>query len=140
MASPSSLIDGDDGLPATEVGVWASEKHTYLSRYLDASRAARAQYLGQGKAGAAFVDLICGPGRARVRDTGKWIDGSAVAAWKISCDGKAPFTKVLVADLDEERRTACVERLRRLGAPVEELPGSAVEAAQAAVGAVNPYG
>lgn len=29
------LIDGDDGLPADEVGVWAKEKHTYLKRYLD---------------------------------------------------------------------------------------------------------
>lgn len=24
------LIDGDDGLPAEDVGVWAKEKHQYL--------------------------------------------------------------------------------------------------------------
>ncbi|MBX3498916.1 MAG: three-Cys-motif partner protein TcmP [Alphaproteobacteria bacterium] len=140
MSTGSGLIDGDDGLPASEVGAWASQKHTYLNRYLDASRAARSKYLGAGKAGATFLDLFCGPGRGRVRETGKWIDGSAVAAWKMSLEGKAPFTKVLVADLDEDRRDACVERLRRLNAPVEELRGSAVEAAQTAARLLNPYG
>jgi len=32
------LIDGDDGLPAEEVGIWAKEKHDYLCRYIDISR------------------------------------------------------------------------------------------------------
>ena len=36
------LIDGDDGLPAEEVGVWAKEKHDYLCRYIDISRSTRA--------------------------------------------------------------------------------------------------
>jgi hypothetical protein len=35
------LIDGDDGLPAEEVGVWAKEKHDYLCRYIDISRSCK---------------------------------------------------------------------------------------------------
>lgn len=46
-----SQIDGDDGLPADEVGVWVKEKHTYLKRYLDISRATRKKYIGDRKAG-----------------------------------------------------------------------------------------
>jgi hypothetical protein len=38
------LIDGDDGLPADEVGIWAKEKHSYLRRYLDISRATRKKW------------------------------------------------------------------------------------------------
>ena len=67
------LIDGDDGLPAEEVGVWAKEKHDYLCRYIDISRSTRAKYLGPGKAGATYIDLFCGPGRCKVRDSGEWI-------------------------------------------------------------------
>lgn len=77
------LTDGDDGLPAEEVGVWAKEKHNYLCRYIDISRSTRAKYLGPGKAGATYVDLFCGPGRCKVRDSNEWIDGGVVAAWKI---------------------------------------------------------
>ena len=140
MASQALLIQGDDGLPAEEVGAWAVEKHNYLARYLDISRAARQKFLGPRKAGATFIDLFCATGRARIRETGHWIDGSAMAAWKIGLKGSAPFSQILVADIDEERRKACVERLRRAGAPVRELAGSAVEAAQMAVTTVNPYG
>lgn len=135
------LINADDGLPAEDdVGIWAKEKHEYLRRYLDISRGARNKWLGPQKAGATFIDLFCGPGRARVKDTGEWIDGSAIAAWKISKEGGAPFSDVYVADIDDERRSATVQRLRQLGAPARELMGSAVDAAAVVAKAVNPYG
>lgn len=133
-------IDGDDGLPAEEVGVWAKEKHDYLCRYIDISRGARAKYLGNGKAGATYIDPFCGPGRCQVRDTGEWIDGGVVAAWKKSRDGGAPFTQVYIGDLDAQRRQAAAERLRQLGAPVVEIDGAAVESVQQIVARLNPYG
>jgi len=83
MAYTAPLIQGDDGLPAEEVGAWAVQKHTYLARYLNISRGARQKFLGPGKAGATFIDLFCGTGRARIRETGQWIDGSAIASCKI---------------------------------------------------------
>jgi three-Cys-motif partner protein len=140
MAPAASLIRGDDGLSAEEVGAWTVEKHNYLRRYVDISRGARQKFLGARKAGATFIDLFCGTGRARVRETGQWIDGSAIAAWKIGQAGGAPFSEILVADIDQARRTACVERLRRTGAPVRELNGSAIEAAKEAITTINEFG
>lgn len=140
MKSARRLIEGDDGLPAEEVGVWTREKHKFLKRYLDISRAARKKFLGDGNAGATYIDLFCSAGRARIRETGAWIDGSAVSAWKISQEGRAPFSEILVADIDQTRRKACVERLRRAGAPVRELNGSAIEAAKETIASVDEYG
>lgn len=134
------LIDGDDGLPAEEVGVWAKEKHDYLCRYIDISRGTRAKYLGPGKAGATYIDLFCGPGRCKVRGTDEWIDGGAVAAWKKSQEGSAPFTQVFIGDLDTQRREAAVTRLRQLGAPVEEINGAAASAVQQVIARLNAYG
>jgi three-Cys-motif partner protein len=135
-----SLIDGDDGLPTEEVGIWAKEKHDRLRRYLDISRGTRKKWLGPGKAGTTFIDLFCGPGRARVKETGEWIEGSAVAAWNISQKGGAPFSDIYVADINNDRRAATVERLTRLRAPVRELAGSAVDAAAELARTINPYG
>lgn len=134
------LIDGDDGLPAEDVGIWAKEKHDYLCRYIDISRAVRLQFNRPTNAGATYIDPFCGPGRCRVRDTGEWIDGGVVAAWKKSRDGGAPFTQVYVGDLDTQRREAAATRLRQLGAPVIEIDGAAVQAVQEIVARLNPYG
>lgn len=137
------LIEGDDGMPAEEVGSWAKEKHDYLCRYIDISRAARAKYLakyiGDLKGGATFIDLFCGPGRCQVRETGEWIDGGVVAAWKKSCECGAPFTQIYIADLNVQRRQAAGERLRQLNAPVIEIDGAAAQAVKEVVSLVNPH-
>ena len=124
------MLIADDGLPADEVGNWVKEKHTYLLRYIDISRAARKKYLGNGKAGAAYFDLFCGCGRSQVRDTDEFVDGSAIAAWKKSVENGAPFSAVYVSDINQESLVSCVERLQRLNAPVSYYHGDAVEAAQ----------
>ena len=134
-----SQIIGDDGLPADEVGVWAKEKHTYLKRYLDISRATRSKYIGDRKGGAVYFDLFCGTGRSRIRGTDEWIDGGAVAAWKTSCDGNAPFTDVYISDHDEEKLNACAARLRNAGAPVHPIHATALDAVHAMVSAVSGY-
>ncbi len=136
----AKLVAGDDGLPAEEVGPWAKEKHRYLLRYVDICRATRAKYISSGRAGATYIDLFCGPGRAVVEGRGEWIDGSCVAAWKQSLASKTPFSTVYIADADEKRLGAAAERLRRVGAPVEVLNGSAIEAAHAVARCVNRAG
>lgn len=140
MASTSKLIVGDDGLPAEEVHIWAIEKHNYLRRYIGTSRSARKKFLGPGGGGAAFIDLFCSTGRCRIIETGEWIDGSAVAAWKMAQEGKASFSNILIADIDKKRRDICAERLKKLGAPVNPLHGAAIDAAKEAVAIVNRYG
>ncbi|MEN5103815.1 three-Cys-motif partner protein TcmP [Brucella anthropi] len=135
------LVAGDDGLPAEEVGAWAKEKQDYLCRYIDISRGVRTKYLPPlGKGGATFIDLFCGPGRSVIRETGEWIDGSPVAAWKKSVEGGAPFSKVIIADLDAERLDAATKRLQALGAPVIALHGPATTTAFQAFQRSTVYG
>lgn len=134
------IIEVDDGLPAEEVGPWAKEKHEYLCRYIDISRAVRQKWLGDKNAGATFIDLFCGPGRCQIRGTKEWIDGGVIAAWKKSVEGGAPFSQIYIADLDEVRRKAAVSRLKNLEAPVIELEGAAVDAVKEIFRLLNPYG
>jgi three-Cys-motif partner protein len=51
-----------------------------------------------------------------------------------------PFTAVYVADSDPVRRAACIERLERLRAPVVEIQGDALAAAQTVVARLDQGG
>jgi three-Cys-motif partner protein len=133
------LINGDDGLPADEVGAWAKEKHSYLKRYLDISRGTRKKYIGDRKGGAVYFDLFCGTGRSRIRGTNEWIDGGVVGAWKTSLEGGAPFTDIYISDNDEIKLNACAERLRKLNAPVHPIHACAADAVDKMVSAVSGY-
>lgn len=135
-----NLINGDDSLPAEEVGAWAKEKHNLLRRYIDISRAVRRRWLGPTNAGASYIDLFCGPGRARVRKTGEWIDGSCVAAWKKSVEGGAPFSIIYIADTDAEKLEYATERLRRLKAPVIPIHGRAADTVKQIAARLHPHG
>lgn len=125
-------------MPAEEVGAWAKEKHQLLLRYIDISRAVRRRWVGPTNAGATYIDLFCGPGRAKVRKTGEWIDGSCVAAWKKSVEGGAPFSTVYVADADAEKLEYATERLRRLKAPVVPIQGKAVDTSKQIAAHLHP--
>ena len=124
------LVRGDDGLPVEEVGRWAITKHASLCGYVDISRGVRSKWIGPTKGGATYIDLFCGAGRARVRKTGTFIDGSCVAAWKESRRSGSPFSQVFIADSDDERRAYAADRLRKAGAPVIEIKGDAATAAK----------
>jgi three-Cys-motif partner protein len=134
------LVEGDDGLPVEEVGVWAKDKHQSLSRYVDISRGVRSKWLDPGKPGATYIDLFCGPGRAKVRRTGEFVDGSCVAAWNASLNGGTPFSEVIIADADDERRDLAAQRLRRLKAPVIEVGGDAANSIHAVMSRLKPQG
>jgi len=125
------LVAGDDGLPAEVVGVWAKEKVDLLCKYVQISSATRKKYLPPpaSKGGAAYIDLFCGPGRSFIKDTKEWIEAGPVAAWNRSVASNAPFTRMIIADADEERLRVCETRLQRLGAPVVAKHGLAKETA-----------
>ena len=136
-----NLIKGDDGhLANDDIGEWAKEKHMHLLRYLEISQAARKQFIGEHQGGAAYFDLFCATGKSRIKTTGEWIDGSAIAAWKASVQSKAPFSGVYISDVDEESLAACTARLKTLGAPVFPSHASATVAAKKMASAVNPCG
>jgi three-Cys-motif partner protein len=135
------LVEADDGLVAEkDVGGWVKKKHQNLIAYLDLQARPRKGFLGAGKRGATYIDLFCGPGRARIKDTTEFVDGSAVVAWKASLNQQAPFSSIFIADKDPHRRAACGSRLRRLGAPVAEIEGDAETAAKAIAALLDPYG
>jgi|TARA_A100001391_G_scaffold51157_1_gene31205 three-Cys-motif partner protein len=134
------LVEGDDGSRVEVVGSWAKEKHELLCRYIDVSRMVRSKWSGPGKAGSTYIDLFSGPGRAKVRKTGEFIDGSCVAAWRKSVEGGSPFTAMFVADNDSERLNLATERLRALGAPVVPILGAAVDTVKVIKHRLNPYG
>lgn len=134
------LVLGDDGLLVEEVGTWAKEKHDLLRKYVGISHGVRTKFLGHRKGGATYIDLFSGPGRARVRKTGEFIDGSCLAAWKESVRVGSPFSRVIVADSDEERLSLAEARLRSAGAPVTVVQGRAENTALHIVEGVNPYG
>lgn len=136
----SKLLDGDDGLPAEDIGQWAKEKHRLLCAYVDICRATRRKFLPPNKGGSTYIDLFCGTGRARIRETGEWVDGSAVAAWKASVRSGTPFTRVIIADADPIRLDASRARLERLDAPVVAICGTAQETAFKARQKAAPYG
>lgn len=136
----SEMIPGDDGLSAVEVGAWIKQKHDLLRYYIDISRATRKMFLTGKSKSATLIDLFCGPGRAWVKENREWTDGSTIAAWKISKQGGAPFSKIYFADIDHHRRQANSERLTRLNAPLREIPGSAVEAAAWLAENIEPHG
>ncbi len=118
------LVNGDDGLPVEDVGPWAKSKHDYLCRYIDMSRATRKKFIGPKNAGAVYIDPFCGTGRVLIRG-GEHAEGSCVAAWNASVRGGAPFSKILIADLDEERLGYAEKRLKQLNAPVVAFHGAA---------------
>jgi three-Cys-motif partner protein len=92
------------------VGDWAEgRKHHILRQFIDATRDVRKKYLPEhgGTGGAAYIDLFAGPGRARVRETGMYVDGSPLIAMNYR---RSPFTKLIFCDLDEANVDALQKR------------------------------
>jgi hypothetical protein len=102
---------GDDGLLVENVGPWVKDKHGYVSRFAHASGAARRKYRN-----SAFIELFSGPGRARIRNNGEYVDGSAITAFKAGLGSCKAFSSIEVSDLRDDLVDAARQRLLRLGA------------------------
>lgn len=116
-----SVPDPDDGLPLACVGLWAEEKHARVRKYVDISRATRRKYLTGS--GATFIELFCGPGRARIRDTTRIVDGSTIVAAKEAQATKTMFTELHIADANASFVDAAKQRLARLGVQARTYVG-----------------
>jgi three-Cys-motif partner protein len=97
-------VDPADGLPVSEVGEWAQEKHALLHRYVDITKAARRKFTDVSRApnrrgGAAYIEVFSGPGRARTKETGTLIDGSPLVAFKCAVKGGVPFSEIHLGDI-----------------------------------------
>lgn len=121
--------DPADKLPAIEAHDWAELKHDYLRRYLHISFAARRKFLGAGGT-ATYTELFAGPGRLFNKETGAFIDGSPLVAYKESIRTKTGFTTVHIADEQTVFCNATAQRLSKLGANVKTHPLKAEAAAK----------
>lgn len=138
MAQRSEHYSLDEqGLLVESVGPWAVDKLKIVTDYIQASSAARRRYLGSG---AAYIDVFCGPGRSKIRTTGKTIDGSPVAAFKKAGASLAPFTVMHISDADPELLSSGETRLIKLKAPVRVTPGPASSAMPKIVQQLNVLG
>jgi three-Cys-motif partner protein len=135
---PERYEQGDDGLIVEKVGRWAEQKIKIVTDYVFAAGGARKNYRGP----KPYIELFCGPGRSAIRDTmpKRYIDGSAVAAFKRSLESPAPFTSIYISDADDELLGAATKRLTELGAPVHPVRGPASEAVSKIVQRLDPYG
>jgi three-Cys-motif partner protein len=130
---PESLIER--GKHGRGVGTWVpSEKHRYLCRYLNATREAQKRFKNR-----VLIDPFCGPGRIQVQGETITRDGGSVIAYRQSMLSGAPFTAVLVGDIDAERADANEARLKARGAPVERFVGPAAVTVDSMIKAV-PFG
>lgn len=114
---------GEDGRLQEVVGPWAREKHAVVEKYVGYTRGVRRTWIQRGPAGATYVDLFSGPGRARIRGTEIVLDGSPLVAWNKR--GYGDFTNIYVADASAELVQHCKERLELAGAPVDCFVGEA---------------
>jgi three-Cys-motif partner protein len=135
----------DDSLPIVEVGEWALEKHKRLKKYVDITRAPRRKYTVPtptlpNVAGAAYIDLFSGSGRARIRETGAIIDGSPLVAFKAAQASGVPYSEIHIGDLNSDYAHAAEKRITAAGGIAHSYVGTAENTAKAIVAKLNPKG
>lgn len=128
--------DPHDGMRRAIVGDWAPEKHVRLRKYVDITRAVRRKFEGN----ATYIDLYCGPGRARLRQTGEIVEGSALVA-ALEAQRQTPYREVIIGDLDGINVDACEKRLREAKIDsVRPYVGTAADVAAQILPTLNPTG
>jgi three-Cys-motif partner protein len=92
----------DDGLLMRETGAWAAVKLDYLDRYIDVFETS----MREKWPARYYVDLLAGPGKNVVRDSGTILLGSPLLALTTTY----PFTGYFFADLSDENTKALQQR------------------------------
>ncbi len=129
-------LDPDDKLRRAIIGSWAPEKHLRLRKYVDITRAVRGKFGGN----ATYIDLYCGPGRARIRESGEVVDGSAIVA-AMEARKRNPYKEIVIGDLDPINVEACQARLAQIeGTSVRAYAGTAEEVAEQVLPTLHPTG
>jgi len=141
MSKKPIKLDPADGLIVGEVGVWATEKHDRLRKYIQASHGARAKFLPPiGTGGSSYIELYSGAGRSLITGTNQIIDGSAVVAFKAGRTSGHPFSEMHLSDLEAQNSTALAQRIKALGGAATSYVGDANIIVDKVMNAINPYG
>jgi len=92
----------DDGLPVREAGAWALEKLDYLSRYVSVFETSmRDKWQVRN-----YVDLLAGPGKNQIRETGAVLLGSPLLALTTTY----PFTGYHFVEYEPDNMQALRQR------------------------------
>jgi len=104
---PSTIDDrlalGADGLLVRPVGRWSTDKLHYVDQYMDIFSNGMKNKWER----LVYIDLFSGPGRSRIRGTGREIDGSPLFA----LNAKYPFTHLFLNDSNADATDALRSRL-----------------------------
>jgi three-Cys-motif partner protein len=95
----------DDGLITPVVGDWADEKYRLFWYYADLFAASMKNKWEH----RVYLDLFAGPGRARIRGQKRIIPAPPLLALNV----KAPFTRYIYSEYNEQKLAALEERVRR---------------------------
>jgi three-Cys-motif partner protein len=103
-------VQVDDGLPFRRVGGWSEDKLFVWHKYIQTTSTAM---VGSPKwrSGLCYVDLFAGPGVCCITDSGKRLPGSPLIATMAPKD----FSRILLAELDPGKASACEKRLHASG-------------------------
>lgn len=144
------VTDPQDGLPAIVTGQWTSYKHKLLRHYVDISSAARRGWVDPAEAarrgvvgppaGAAYIELFCGPGRVCFEEAGNFADGSPLIAHCEAARTRTAFTTMHLGDERVDFCDAAYTRLQSKGMTPTMYPKAAQQAAGDIVQVLNPYG
>lgn len=98
--------NGSDDLPVMCVRKWSEEKHYYIDKYLNIfSNAMNQKWDGN----LNYIDLFCGPGKSRVRETNNEFDGSPLISLKYN------FNQYIFVDKNEENVDILRTRTKNMG-------------------------
>jgi three-Cys-motif partner protein len=130
--------DEFDGMRTELVGPWSREKHDRLRKYVDITRKTRAKF---AQSGSTYLDLYCGPGRAKIRGQADAVDGSTVLAAREAAK-EAPFKELHIADMDAGNVACCELRLRSVATTetIFTYQGKAEQTAKEIVQRLHPNG
>lgn len=105
------LLIADDGILAPVIGDWGEEKYKLISYY------SRLFAVGMSKLwkNRVYIDLYAGAGRAKIRNTERFVDTSAVLAYKPDI----PFTHYIFSDMCERRLEALQTRVLKIAKPAQ---------------------
>lgn len=109
----------DDGQYIPIVGQWSSNKHYYLSRYMDAFTTS----MRQKWEALHYIDLFAGAGMERLRESQTLEWGSPMLAAHV----RFPFSRLHLCEKSRRKYRALVARMSRIRADSQILHGDANE-------------
>ena len=116
---PESVQPVDDGQYIPTVGQWSSDKHYYLSRYMDAFTTSMREKWG----GLHYIDLFAGAGIERLKESKALEWGSPMLAAR----ARFPFSRLHLCEKSSVKYKALTIRASKVRADSQILLGDANE-------------